>query len=184
MDEFVFRKGNPIGIQIFDAVAIGGAAAARDALQAAALNIRRDTLWTRFASKTAKREPPKEELRELVHLVSSGPVADIDPRLPSILFDTRREYGLDWNECCKAMAEDALFSPHWTFDDEESNTTRNIFYLTSFDEFLSLSVSKNGTLAEAILLWRDRKHENEESTIMAGQAFANYLIHYMWHHSI
>ena len=43
MDEFVFRKGNPIGVQMFDAVAIGGAAAARDALQTAALNIRRDS---------------------------------------------------------------------------------------------------------------------------------------------
>lgn len=182
MNEFVFRKGNPIGIQLFDAVAIGGAGAARDALQAAALYIRRDTLWTRFSSKTAKRGPSKEEFDELLRLVSSAPVADIDSRLPSILFDQGGEYCLDWRLCCKAMAGDSLFSRHWLLREEQSTTTQYLFYMTLFDEFLSLCVSKDGTLAMATLLWRDRN--NEESTILAGQAFANYLIHYMWHNTI
>jgi len=184
INEYVFRKGNPIGIQLFDAVAIGGAAAARDALQGAAVKIRRDALWTCFSSHTAKRAPSKAELHELLRMVSFGPLADVDPRLSPILFDPENEYGLDWSDCCKVMADDALFFPHWTFDDERNNTSRTLFYMTAFDEFLSISVSKEGTLVEAQLLWRDRKHENKESTVMAGQAFANFLMHYMWHHTM
>jgi hypothetical protein len=184
MKEYVFRKGNPVGMQLVDMIAIAAAAAARDVLQAAAVNIRRDVLWTSFSAQPAKRAPSKEELHELLYMVSSGPLADVDPRLPSILFDPDNEYGLDWKECCKAMAEDSLFFPHWAVNDEKSNTTQNLFYMTSFDEFLSLSVNKDGALVEALLLWRDRKNENEEKTILAGQAFANYIMHFLWHYPV
>ena len=184
MHEYVFRKDNPIGLHLADTVAIGGAAAARDVLQRAAVSIRRDTLWSSFSSSTAKRSPSKDELQELLRLVSSGPLADVDPRLSSILFDRDGRYGLNWTECCKAMTGDSLFSPHWSFDDETNKSILNLFYMTAFDEFLSLSVKEDGTLTQALLLWRDRKHEKEESTIMAGQAFANYLLHYLWHNTL
>lgn len=186
MDEYVFRKGNPVGLYLADTIAIDGAAAAENALEQAAVLIRRDTLWSSFSSRNrkARRSPSKEELRELIRLVSSGPLADVDPRLSSILFDPDAQYGLNWTECCKAMADDALFSPHWSFDDDTKKTSQKLFFMTAFDEFLSLTIKEDGTLEQALLLWRNRKNVNEESTIMAGQACVNYLLHYLWHNTL
>lgn len=189
MNEYVFRKGNPFGVPLYDAVAIAAAGAARDVLQAAALNIRRDELWAAFSNRATRRAPTRKEFDELQRMVSSEPLADVDSRLPSILFGPKEEYGLDWRECCHAMAEDSLFFPHWTFDDGEQQdaTTQNLFYMSAFDEFLSLSVNKDGTLSKAQLLRRDgskQAQEDDESIVMAGQAFANYLIHYLWHTSM
>ena len=181
MKEYVFRKGNPIGIQLVDMIAISVASAAQDILQAAAVNIHRDALWASFSTQMPKRAPSKEQLRDLLHTVSSSPLADVDPRLPSVLFDPHNKYSLDWRECCKAMAEDPLFSPHLTFAVDQNNSTQTLFYMAPFDGFLSLSVDNYGALAEALLLWRHQTHENEESTVMAGQAFANYLMHFLWH---
>lgn len=167
---------------MYDAVAIECARAARDALQAAAIAIRRDELWAAFSNQATRRSPTKEEFHELLRMVSSDPLESVDPRLPSILFDPDKEYGLDWNECCQTMTEDHLFFPHWTFRDEETKITQNLFYMSAFDEFLILSIDKDGMLVEPRLLWKDRSEAaHEEGTIMAGQAFANYLIHYLWH---
>lgn len=187
MKEYVFRKGNPFGVPLFDAVAIACASAAQDALQSAAINIRRDELWAAFSNQATRRSPTKEEFTELLTMVSSDPLANVDAQLSLILFDPQKEYGLDWREICKAAADDSLFFPHWTFDDENDNGTQNLFYMSAFDEFLYLLVNEDGTLSEAKLLCRDRKtsseQEHEESTVMAGQAFANYLMHFLWHSS-
>jgi hypothetical protein len=127
----------------------------------------------------ARRAPSIDELHELLRLISSGPLVDEDSRLQSVCFDTEHDYGVDWRHCFKKMAEDPIFSPHWAF--QEDSTTRNLFYMRGFDEFLSLLVNDDGRLREAHLLWRDKSREHEESKVMAGQVFANYLVHYLWH---
>ena len=164
-------------MQLFDLIAVAAAKAARDVLQATAMNIRRDELWALFTVEVARGAPSNDELHELLRLISFGPL--VDERLQSVCFDTDQNYAVDWRNCFKKMAEDHIFSPHWAF--REDSATRNLFYMRGFDEFLSLLVNDDGRLLEAHLLWRDKSRENEESKVMAGQVFANYLVHYLWH---
>lgn len=177
LNEYVFRERNPVGVQLFDLIAVAAAKAARDVLQATAMNIRRDELWSLFTVEVARGARSNDELHELLRLISSGQL--VDERLQSVCFDTDQNYAVDWRNCFKKMAEDRIFSPHWTF--REDSATRNLFYMRGFDEFLSLLVNDDGRLLEAHLLWRDKSRENEESKVMAGQVFANYLVHYLWH---
>jgi hypothetical protein len=166
-------------MQLLDLITITAARVARDVLQAAALNIRRDALWSLFMVKAKKLVPSNDELHEFLHLVTFGMLVHEDSRLQSVLFDTERKYGVDWKNCFKKMAQDPIFSPHWVF--QENKATRNLFYMSGFDEFLSFLVNEDGSLQEAHLLWRLKSREHEESQVMAGQVFANYLVHFLWH---
>ena len=180
LNEYVFRRGSPIGVKLLDLVAAGAATVARDVLQAAAIDMRLDALWAMFTPQLgAKRFPSREDFQELRQMVESGPLIGVEENLQSVLFDRDKEYKVNWSECCMAMEEDPLFFPHFAF--HEGDSTQKLFYMRQFDEFLSLLIGENGILEDAQLLWRDRSHENEESKILAGQAFANYLMHYLWH---
>jgi hypothetical protein len=179
LNEYVFRKGTPIAMQLIDLITIAAARVARDVLQAAAVNIHRDALWSLFMVKTKAHVPSSDELHELLHLVTFGLLVHEDSRLQSVLFDTEGDYGVDWSNCFKKMGKDPIFSPHWVF--QEGKATRNLFYLRDFDEFLSFLVNEDGSMREAHLLWRNQSREPEESQVMAGQVFANYLVHYLWH---
>jgi hypothetical protein len=166
-------------MQLLDLISIAAARAARDVLQAAAMNIRRDALWSLFTVEAKKRVPSNDELHELLRLVTFGPLVHEDSRLQTVLFDTEREFGVDWRNCFQKMGQDPIFSPHWVF--HEDKATRNLFFMRGFDEFLSFLMNDDGSLREAHLLWRDKSREHEESQVMAGQVFANYLVHYLWH---
>lgn len=177
LHHYIFHKGNPIGAKLLDLICVAAARVARDTLHAAALNIRRDELWSSFMAEKSTRAPNHEELKELLGLVSSGPLVEGDSRLHAVVVNHDDEYGLDWSRCCGKMAEDPMFTPHWTF--REDSSTRNLFYMRPFDEFLCLWTNDDGSLREARRLWRDRNYKHRKT--LATQAFANYLMHYLWH---
>jgi hypothetical protein len=157
----------------------------------AALNLRRDNLWSKFVEQTqdsARGAVPlkialtPEELDEMCHLSNSTPLVSNDSHLQMLLSgDTDQHLPLHWSTVLSSMNNDPVFRHSLSFQSPtEDGVTRYLHYFPLEDMFLSFDLDcRSDMLSQSRILTRGI-NSNDDQKSKVSETFANYILHFIW----